>query len=498
MASEMAPFAKTGGLADVVGALPEALARRGHEVRVVMPAYDMVGEGGFEPRRVDPEMLGLDLGSHRVVADVLGLQHGSVAVTFVDVPGLYHRGHLYSEAPDEAARFAVLSRAALELCRRWHWPPDIIHCHDWQTGLIPLYLRTIHAGDPVFAGSHTVFTIHNLAYQGMFERAVITELGLGEATHLLEPQHLSQGRVSFLATAILNADRLTTVSPTYAREIVTPQHGHGLDGLLRRRAGDLVGILNGIDTEVWNPATDRHLPFRYSSKSLWRKEWNKKELLESLGLDYREGVPVLGIVSRLVEAKGIGLLPQPLTGVLEQTDARFVALGSGDGHLEAALWSLVDRFPGQARFVAGFDEPLSHRIEAGADVFLMPSRYEPSGLNQMYSLAYGTPPLVRRTGGLADTVQHWDAGRGEGNGFVFEDYDEGGVWWALNEALAARRDPRGWKRLQLNGMSVDNSWNHSAGRYEDLYLRLVGRWGARQGPDARPPSSPPAPAGGRE
>jgi starch synthase len=473
VASEMAPFAKVGGLADVAGALPEALARRGHEVRVVMPAYDVVADNGFRPHRVDPEMLGLDVGSHRVVADVLGLDHGSVSVTFIDVPSLYHRGQLYSEASDEPARFAVLSRAALELCRRWRWEPDVIHCNDWQTGLIPLYLKTIYADEPLFSSTRTVLTIHNLAYQGVFEAPVVEQLGLDAATHLLPTEHLKQGRVSFLATGIVHADTITTVSPTYAREIVTPEHGHGLDGLLRRRAGDLVGILNGIDTEVWNPALDRHLPFRYSAKSLWRKEWNKKELLESLGLDHREGVPVFGLVSRLVEQKGIGLIPQPMSGIFEQTDARFVALGSGDANLEATLWSLVDRFPEQARFVSAFDEPLSHRIEAGVDVFLMPSRYEPSGLNQMYSLAYGTPPLVRKTGGLADTVEHWDPTDGTGTGFVFEDYDEGGLWWALNQALTALRDRRGWKRLQLNGMAIDNSWNHSAGRYEKLYRRLV-------------------------
>lgn len=474
VASEMAPFAKVGGLADVLGALPEALARRGHEVRVVMPAYDVIEDHGFQPRRVDPEMLGLDVGSHRVVADVLGLQHGSVSVTFIDVPSLYHRGQLYSEAPDEPARFAVLSRAALELCRRWRWRPDVIHCNDWQTGLIPLYLKTLHADDPFLSPARTVLTIHNLAYQGMFEAPTIDQLGLQDAAHLLSPEHLREGRVNFLATGIAHADTITTVSPTYAREIVTPEHGHGLDGLLRRRAGHLVGILNGIDTEVWNPATDRHLPFRYSAKSLWRKEWNKKELLESQGLDYREGVPVFGIVSRLVEQKGIGLLPQPIGGILEQTDARFVALGSGDANLEATLWTMVDRFPEQARFVSAFDESLAHRIEAGIDVFMMPSRYEPSGLNQMYSLAYGTAPLVRMTGGLADTVEHWDPTTETGTGFVFEDFDEGGVWWALNQALAAMRDRRGWKRLQLNGMAIDNSWNHSAGRYEKLYRQLIG------------------------
>lgn len=472
VAPEVAPFAKTGGLADVASALPQALARRGHEIRIVMPAYDMIRANGFEPRPVDPEMLGLDVGTHRVVADTLGLDLGPIPVTMIDVPSLYHRGHLYSEAPDEHIRFAVLCRAALELCLRWDWSPDVIHCNDWQTGLIPLLLKSVYSEQPIFSATRTVFTIHNLAYQGVFDASVVAGMGLEEATALF-PGHAERKRVNLLETGLVHADALTTVSPTYAREILTPEHGHGLDGLLRRRAGELVGILNGIDTDIWNPATDRHLAHRYSAKSLWRKEWNKRELLESLGLDYREGVPVFGIVSRLVSHKGIGLLPRPIAGLLEQNDARFVALGSGEAGLEAELWALVDRFPRQARFVSGYDEPLSHRIEAGIDVFVMPSQYEPSGLNQMYSLAYGTPPLVRKTGGLADTVEHWDPATERGTGFVFEDYDEGGVWWALNEALAAMENRRGWKRLQLNGMAIDNSWNRSAGQYEEVYRQVA-------------------------
>lgn len=473
VASEVAPFAKTGGLADVAGALPQALARRGHDVRIVMPSYDAIRHNGFDPAPVEPAMIGFDLGPQRVTADIQGLDLGGVAVTLIDVPGLFRRGALYTDSPDDALRFATLGRAALEVCQRWQWAPDIVHCNDWQTALIPLYLRTIFARQPVFRDTKTVLTIHNLAYQGTFDAGVVPRLGLDPFRHLLDQAHLADGWVGFLETGLIHADVLTTVSPTYAKEITTPEYGFGLDEILRRRSGSLHGILNGIDTEVWNPATDRLLPFRYSAQSLWRKEWNKRGLLESAGLEYHERVPVFGIVSRLVSHKGVGLLPRPLSGLLEANDARFVGLGTGDPELEAGLNGLVDRFPGKARFVAGYDEVLSHRIEGGVDVFLMPSQFEPSGLNQMYSLAYGTPPLVRRTGGLADTVEHWDPVAETGTGFVFEHYDEGGVWWALNQALAAMPDRAGWKRLQLNGMAQDNSWDRAAAGYERVYEDLV-------------------------
>lgn len=474
MASEVAPFAKTGGLADVASALPQALARRGHDVRIVMPAYDVVKDDGFEPQPEEPGLIGFDLGERGVAADIKRLDLGPVPVTLIDVPRLYRRGSIYTEAPDEGFRFAVLCRAALELCHRWRWAPDVVHSNDWQTALLPLYLRTLFAGDPWLADARSVLTIHNLAYQGTFPAEVVPGLGLDPFRELLHTGHLAEGWVGMLETGLMHADAISTVSPTYAREILTSEYGFGLEELLRSRSRDLVGILNGIDTEVWNPASDNHLHYRYSPRSLWRKEWNKRHLLESVGLEYRERVPVFGVVSRLVEQKGIGLLPDPLAGILEGTDARFVALGSGDADLEAELRGLEERFPERVRFVSGYDEPLSHRIEGSADVFLMPSQFEPSGLNQMYSLAYGTPPLVRRTGGLADTVEHWDPISHTGTGFVFEHFDEGGVWWALNQALAAMEDPEDWRQLQLNGMAIDNSWNRSAAEYERLYRSLAG------------------------
>ncbi len=471
--SEMAPFSKVGGLGDVAGALPRALMEVGHEVRVVTPLYDTVRLGERVPEPVDPPRLTVRMGRTSFSAGFEGLTERGVPVTFVDIPSLFRRGSPYTEDPDEHVRFATLSRAALELCLAQQWAPDVIHCNDWQTGLIPLYLRTTHRHDALFAHTKTALTIHNLNYQGAFGGSAVDDVGLGWDTEMLNEQHLAEGWVGFLETGILHADALTTVSPSYAREILTPDHGAGLDALLRSRDDDVVGILNGIDTEVWNPANDDLIPYRYSDRSLWRKEWNKRHLLEGLELGYEKGIAVFGVVSRLVHQKGIELLVGPVAGLLESTDSRFVALGSGEPQIEQALHWLADRFPDQARFVSGYDEQLSHLIEAGSDVFLMPSLYEPCGLNQMYSLAYGTAPLVRDTGGLADTVQHWDSKARTGTGFVFETFDEGGVWWALTEAMAARSDSTGWKQMQLNGMAVDNSWYERAGHYHDLYVGLV-------------------------
>lgn len=474
VSSEVSPFAKTGGLADVASSLPRALADAGHDVRIVMPEYDLVDVAGHEHLPSDPSQITFRVGRRTIGAGVRRLDLEGASVHLIDVAALYRRARLYTDDPDEPLRFAVLQRAALELCLRWEWDPHIVQCNDWQTGLIPLYLETAYRHEPLFRHTRTVLTIHNLGYQGRFGSQAIDDVGLDWDTDMFHQDHLAEGWFGFLETGILHADALTTVSPTYAREILTPEHGAGLDGLLRERADDLTGILNGIDTAVWDPASDPHLAHPYTERSLWRKEWAKRDLLEGLGLPYERGVPVFGVVSRLVEQKGIGLLPAPVAGLLESTDARFVALGSGDPDLEDSIRLLVERYPDRARFVTGYDEALSHRIEAGCDVLLMPSLYEPCGLNQMYSLAYGTAPLVRRTGGLADTVEHWDPESGTGTGFVFETFDEGGVWWAMTEAMAAYADSTGWRQLQLNGMAVDNSWSERAVQYEALYRRLSG------------------------
>jgi starch synthase len=391
---------------------------------------------------------------------------------FVDYPPLYDRPSIYTNDADEHLRYLFLTHAALELCRRRAWAPAIAHGNDWQAGFMPLYLRTLYASDFLFRNTKSVFTIHNLGYQGVFGSGIVADLHLGDAAHLLHQDHLREGRIGFLEHGLLYASAITTVSPTYAREIQTEEQGMGLDGLLRYRTDDLFGILNGIDTSVWNPRTDRHLPAQFSERTLEDKMINKAALAERGGIPHRPEVPLVGIISRLTAQKGIEIALRPLARLLSQGRISLVALGSGERGLEESLGQLVSFFPDRAHYHRGYDEPLAHLIEGGADIFLMPSRYEPSGLNQMYSLAYGTAPVVRRTGGLADTVAHFDPSSGQGNGFAFDHYSQEGVAWALDQALHAFGNREEWRKLQLNGMAVDNSWERRGAEYDELYRRL--------------------------
>jgi len=474
--SELAPLAKVGGLADVSAALPRELRSMGHDVQVYLPLYRRVREAGL-PLTPDPTLTSAPLRLGRrtvqysiVTARVPGTE---LDVRLVDCPALYDRPGIYTQDDDEHLRFLLLTRAAIECCQRQRWAPDILHCHDWQTALAPLYLRTVYHQDSLFERTRTVLTIHNLGYQGTFDAGTLPDLGLGDGARLLHQEDLMAGRIGFLKTGLAYADALTTVSPTYAREIQTEHLGMGLDGLLRQRAGSLVGILNGVDTTAWDPRTDRHLSARYSEKSLWRKEKNKESLLKSLGLEYTKGVPVVGIVSRLSAQKGIELIEPTLSELLGERDVRFVALGNGEPRLEQLLQSIQARFPGRACFFRGFSDELAHRIEGGADIFLMPSLYEPCGLNQMYSMRYGTAPVVRATGGLADTVSPFDPATGEGTGFVFEHFTADGLRWALRLALKVYDDPKQWRRLQINGMTADFSWGGRARQYEELYRSIA-------------------------
>ncbi|MPZ54445.1 MAG: glycogen synthase GlgA [Acidimicrobiia bacterium] len=471
VSSEVVPFAKTGGLADVTGALAVALTKLGHDVRVVMPNYGHAGADGHRHQKMEIDEIEIPLGTWSAgVGFYRNELDGGIPVYLVDHPPSYHRGALYTDDSDEHARFIILQRAALSLTERLGWIPEVIHCHDWQTALIPLYLG---AGDyPQLEGVPTVLTIHNLGYQGVFGSHIRDDLGLGVNSYLLHQDDLARDNINFLKHGAMYADMITTVSPTYAEEITTPQYGCGLDDLLRLRRDELVGILNGIDTDNWNPRTDPHLSYRYSAKSLWRKEKFKHDFLDSIGVRYEEGVTVVGVVSRLVWQKGIDVAVDAMGGLLEDhPELRFVALGSGDKAVEDGLRWLAWRFADQVSFTSGYDIALSHRIEAGSDLFLMPSRYEPCGLNQMYSLAYGTAPLVRRTGGLADTVTTFD--QGDGNGVVFEDTDSNAVRWAVETALAIRGDKTAWKTLQINAMGADNSWANRASDYEAVYQRLA-------------------------
>jgi starch synthase len=473
--AEAAPFAKTGGLADVSAALPRALTALGHDVRVVLPLYPRVRE--HAPGLAPLDDMKLVLVTPRGAFEC-GIQHAKFPGTeldawFVDCPALFGRPAIYTQDGDEHLRFAVLTRAAIELAQRWQWAPDIAHAHDWHTALLPLYLKTTYAWDRLFERTKTLLTIHNLGHQGVFGADAAADLGLGDGVKFLHQDDLKEGRVNFLKTGLLHADRLSTVSPTYAREIQTETYGFGLNELLRSRAAVLSGILNGIDEDAWNPRTDAHLAARYSDRSLYRKEKNKQALLESVGLSYAPDAPALGIVTRLSHQKGIELLEGALPRVLAATNARFVALGNGDPRYERFLRELAHSFPGRAVLWQGFHEKLAHMVEAGCDIFLMPSLYEPCGLNQMYSQRYGTPPVVRRTGGLADTVEPYDPSTGEGTGFVFEHFTAQGLEWAIGQALETWRDRKAWTRLQKAGMARNFGWGESAARYAQLYESML-------------------------
>jgi starch synthase len=479
VSSEVAPFAKTGGLGDVSGALPRQLAALGHDVRVVLPMYPRVHAPGRTFTEVVSD-LPLDLGGTRLRVSIhaTDLPGTSVPVYFVRCPPLFDRPSIYGSAPDEHLRFAVLQWAALLLCPRVGFAPDIVHANDWQTSLIPLILKARLANDPHFAGTRSLLTIHNLGHQGTFPARVLGETGLGGSPHLFHQDLLGQGRLGFLLTGILYANAITTVSPTYAREIQTRAQGVGLDPYLRKRRDVLFGILNGIDEDEWDPARDPHLPVGFSADDLSGKAHCKAALLASIGLPHRPEVPVLALVSRLVWQKGIDLVGEVLPGLLAHRDVQLVVLGKGEPRYEAMLSGLARRFPRKVWHSSAFSEPQAHRIEAGADIFLMPSRYEPCGLNQMYSLRYGTVPVVHRTGGLADTVWPHDPATGQGTGFVFEHFDAQGFGWALGRALSVWGSGRGadrarWMRLQRNGMVLPFGWRHRVGRYVDLYRKLA-------------------------
>ena len=467
IAAEAAPFAKTGGLGDVAAALTRWLAKAGHDVRLFVPLYRTLDPSG---RRFVPVSFLTDvplvLGGRtlRFTVFTAPLAAGGPPVYFVGCPALYDRAGIYVQDGDEHLRFAFLTRAALDSFQRMGFAPDIVHAHDWHTALAPLYVRSHYAWDRrLFGRTKTVLTLHNLAYQGGFPASVRKDVDL-EGT----------SPFSFLSLGLQHADAVTAVSPTYAREIQTPAHGFGLDGLLRARAQSVFGILNGIDTEEWNPATDPLIPAHYSANDLAGKAACRTALLAEAGLSDDPKVPVVGIVSRLSAQKGFELALEVLPPLLAGGRVRLVGLGSGSSVLAQGFTNLARRFPRAASFHVGFSNERAHRIEAGADLFLMPSRFEPCGLNQMYSQRYGTPPVVHRTGGLADTVEPWNPVSGAGTGFVFEHYTATGLSWALSQALACFADPPAFRRVRLAGMARDFSWERQIGQYERLYARLMG------------------------
>ncbi len=474
-ASEATPFCKTGGLADVIGALPAALAHKGEQVAVVLPGYR---ENRYpSPPREAYRNLPIPLAGGFTV-DIFETVENGVSFYIVFCPPLFDRPGLYGadgkDFADNAVRFAVFSRAALGVVR-YLYRPDIIHCHDWQTALAPVTMHRVLRGDPTFMASRVLFTIHNLGYQGLFPSGVVPDVGLDPG--VLTPELMGfHGQLNLLKGAIRYSDAVSTVSRAYAREIQTPELGFGLDAYLRRHAKLLTGIVNGVDYMEWNPENDPNIAMPYSVDDPAGKKECKRALLEEYGLPADNmDRPLIGMVSRFVEQKGFDLIAKAASRISE-LDLAMTVLGSGEQQYQDLFTSLAQRNPDRFGVRIGYDDALAHRIEAGADMFLMPSRYEPCGLNQIYSLKYGTLPIVRATGGLDDTID-------EAVGFKFQEYSAAALVEAIRSALAAYQDAELWRGMMRAAMQRDFSWDAVAVEYLDLYRRIVGGLGPDRAPE---------------
>ena len=476
VASEGVPFAKTGGLADVVGTLPPALQELGVEVRVLLPYYGAVKQGKIPTARVAenlevalPEPLNLTF-------DLMASTSPDYPYWFVARDEFYERSQLYGTPKgdyfDNLERFTFFSAAVLPACQAMDFKPDLIHCHDWQSALVPVYLRNRWGGEEVMAGTKSILTIHNLAYQGLFPRNKFYLLGLDLSLFGMDGLEYYD-QINLLKGGIIGADAITTVSPRYSQEIQTPEFGSGLEGVLRNRAADLYGILNGVDYREWSPETDKLLPANFSRDDLKGKAADKAALMEAFGLNKKLAkAPILAMISRLADQKGFDLVAQVLPQLMTQ-EVMVVILGTGDERYHRWLAAEAPKYQGKLGVMVAFDNKLAHLMEAGADMFLMPSRFEPCGLNQIYSMKYGTIPIVRETGGLADTVTPVGSPTEPGTGFVFSDYTPEAFLKAIHTALEAYKDEQLWLRIMANAMSQDFSWTKSAQKYLELYKQLV-------------------------
>lgn len=476
-ASECVPYAKTGGLADVVGALPAQVAKLGHKVTVYLPLYKQVQK--FLPRRrVAIPSLTIPFPSYnRFVTVVDGGRKNGVQFYFIDCPELFDRESLYStpagDYPDNAERFGLFCRAVIEGAKQLG-VPDVFHVHDWQTSMIPVYLRTVYYFDPALRKTGCVLTIHNGGYQGQYPPRTTEQLLLPWEIFTMDKVEYFD-TFNFLKGGIVYSDVITTVSRKYAEELQTPEFGHGLESVLQKRADDLHGILNGVDYSHWDPATDGNIAAHYTPENLAGKAECRRDLLHAYGASHVAAeTPVIGVVSRFATQKGFDLLAQ-IAGPLAQRDLFLVLLGTGEPYYESLIRELEVRYPEKISARIQYDDALAHKVEAGADIFLMPSRYEPSGLNQMYSLKYGTVPVVRATGGLDDTVEEWDPAAGSGNGFKFKPYRAVDFLAAIDRALAAYRDKGQWLKLMQNGMDCDFSWDKPVAEYIACYDEVARR-----------------------
>ncbi|MBE0642848.1 MAG: glycogen synthase GlgA [Bacteroidetes bacterium] len=483
VSSEVVPFAKTGGLADVSAALPQVVRELGHDIRIIMPKFAAVSDRKFKihdiKRLTDmPIQLGDRTFLGSVKSSFLTNIKTKVQVYFLSNEQLYCRSDLYVDPktkeawPDNDDRFIFFCRGVIETLILLGWKPDIIHLNDWQSGLIAALLKTEYANEPLFKNTKVVFTVHNAAYQGVFPKTSFVKTGLPDKAFKLEGIEF-HGDINLLKAGLMYADAITTVSPTYAKEVrSTKEYGYGLEGVFKKKARKTYGILNGMDVSIWNPEIDKVIPKTYSAETLEGKLENKKALCDHFKLPYDPRVPVIGIVSRLADQKGFDLIQEKLEDLMKM-DLQLVVLGSGEKKYEDLFTKAAKKYKKKVGAHIGFDEELAHLIEAGADMFLMPSKYEPCGLNQMYSLRYGTLPIVRSTGGLADTVEDLDAKPKSGTGFVFEKYNAKQMLDTIKRALSAFGDEKMWQAAMKRAMMKDNSWDASAQKYIELYKNLL-------------------------
>lgn len=478
--SEVAPFAKTGGLADVSGALPVELAKKGNDIKVFLPAYDSIKSKNFDLKKIDVfNHINVRVGENTYTIELYELEDTNNKLTyyFIGNSTFFDRNAIYTDSYDENQRFIFFQKAVIELIQNLKWSPDIVHCNDWQTGLMPMLLKHNYSWDRMFDKTATIFTIHNIGYQGVFAKDTIHYAEIPSEYYNPGGACEFYGNISFLKTSICLADIITTVSPTYAKEIMTEEFGSGMQGILQTRVDDLYGIINGVDYNIWNPELDDLIPYKYSINNLEGKLKNKKVLLEKINLPYNKDVPVIGIVSRIVSQKGFDIFVDAVK-YLKELKVQWVILGKGDYYYENKLIEVAKLYPNNISVNLHYDDAFAHLIEAGADIFLMPSKYEPCGLNQIYSLKYGTIPVVRRTGGLADTIKDWDENyfnNQSGCGFVFDGYHGYLLYYAVKRAVSSFNNKNYWSKLIKNAMNCDYSWGKSAESYLKLYEQALNK-----------------------
>ena len=481
VSSEVFPYAKTGGLADVAGSLPIELSKLGHEVKVFMPNYKSIDHNKYFINRIEiipdfPVRVG---GWDRDVKLYNSfLPNSNVEIIFIDHPYYFHRDKIYTENWDEDERFIFFQKGFIETLQRLQWKPDVVNCNDWQTGLIPLLVKDNYNWDSFFDNVKFVYTIHNIAYQGRFGKDTLKRAEIDPK--FFNPPGIVEhgGDINFMKAGIMMSEIVSTVSETYAKELLTSEYGAGMEGYLKYREHDFYGIVNGVDYEIWNPEKDESIPHKFSIDDLSGKKKNKQFLLEKFGLGYSENIPVIGIVSRMVSQKGFDLIAKIMNQLMNM-NIQLIVLGSGEAKYQSLFTNYAYYYPHKVGTYIGFSDELSHLIEAGSDMFLMPSNYEPCGLNQIYSLKYGTVPIVRKTGGLADTVQDWNEynsyGLDIGNGFSFYDYSPAALLQSIQRAVNDYNHNPVWQKIMKNGMIKDYSWKHSAEQYVELYKKAIGK-----------------------